>query len=144
MLLLKLELIMRRKGKTSGLGISLTIYRAQNSGKKKAHKHKSFWPVTPPVTGGSPDREARGQSFMCYPRNPRNINLFCPDTRPGRPVTRATGEFYVQKFYVPFLLPINPETPKSLKKVSREEFGTPPDLGPPKSSEKSPESPEKS
>ena len=48
----------------------------QKSGKKKAHKHKSFWPVTPPVTGGSPDREARGQSFMCYPRNPRNINLF--------------------------------------------------------------------
>ena len=46
------------------------------SGKKKAHKHKSFWPVTPPVTGGSPDREARGQSFMCYPRNPRNIHLF--------------------------------------------------------------------
>ena len=46
------------------------------SGKKKAHKHKSFWPVTPPVTGGSPDREARGQSFMCSPRNPRNINLF--------------------------------------------------------------------
>ena len=46
------------------------------SGKKKAHKHKSFWPVTPPVTRGSPDREARGQSFMCYPRNPRNINLF--------------------------------------------------------------------
>ena len=46
------------------------------SGKKKAHKHKSFWPVTPPVTGGSPDREARGQSFMYYPRNPRNINLF--------------------------------------------------------------------
>ena len=30
-----------------------------NSGKKKAHKHKSFWPVTPPVTGESPDREAR-------------------------------------------------------------------------------------
>ena len=46
------------------------------SGKKKAHKHKSFWPVTPPVTRGSPDREARGQSFMYYPRNPRNINLF--------------------------------------------------------------------
>ena len=47
-----------------------------SSGKKKAHKHKSFWPVTPPVTGGSTDREARRQSFMCYPRNPRNINLF--------------------------------------------------------------------
>ena len=59
-------------------------------GKKKAHKHKSFWPVTPPVTGDSPDREARGQSFMYYPRNPRNINLFVriPDREdrwPGRP-----------------------------------------------------------
>ena len=32
--------------------------------------------VTPLVTGGSPDREARGQSFMYYLRNPRNINLF--------------------------------------------------------------------
>ena len=61
------------------------------SGKKKARKHKSFWPVTRPVTGGSPDREARGLSFMCYPRNPRNINLFVriPDREdrwPGRPV----------------------------------------------------------
>ena len=60
------------------------------SGKKKAHKHKSFWPVTPPVTGGSPDREARGQSFTCYPRSPRNINLFVriPDREdrwPGPP-----------------------------------------------------------
>ena len=60
------------------------------SGKKKGHKHKSFWPVTPPVTGGPPDREARGQRFMCYPRNPRNINLFVriPDREdrwPGRP-----------------------------------------------------------
>ena len=62
------------------------------SGKKKALKHKSFWGVTPPVTGASPDREARGQRFMCYPRNPRNINLFVripgPDREdrwPGRP-----------------------------------------------------------
>ena len=60
------------------------------SGKEKAHKHKSFWPVTPPVTGGSPDWEARGQSFMCYPRNPRNISLFVripdrEDRRPGWP-----------------------------------------------------------
>ena len=39
-------------------------------------KHKYFWPVTPPIIRGSPDREARGQSFMYYPRNPRNINLF--------------------------------------------------------------------
>ena len=79
--------------------------RKNKSGKKKAHKHKSFWPVTPPVTGRSPDREARGQSFMYYRQNPRNINLFVriPDREdrwPGRP-----EKFYVQKFYVPFLLP---------------------------------------
>ena len=46
------------------------------------------WPLRWP--GGSPDREARGQSFMYYPRNPRNINLFVrmPDREdrwPGRP-----------------------------------------------------------
>ena len=46
------------------------------SGKKKAHKHKSFWPATPPMGGGSPGRAARGQRFMCYPWGPRNINLF--------------------------------------------------------------------
>ena len=40
------------------------------------YKHKSFWPVTPLVPGGSPDWEARGQSLMYDPRNPRNINLF--------------------------------------------------------------------
>ena len=28
------------------------------------------------MTGGSPDREARAQRFMCNPQNPRNINLF--------------------------------------------------------------------
>ena len=59
-----------------GLNIFFGAEMPTKSGKKKAHKHKSFWPVTPPVTGGSPDREVRGQSFMCYPRNPRNINLF--------------------------------------------------------------------
>ena len=69
---------------------TVAVLWPKDSGKKKAHKHKSFWPVTPPVTGGSPDREARGQSFMCYPRNPRNINLFVriPDREdrwPGRP-----------------------------------------------------------
>ena len=60
------------------------------SGKKKAHKHNIFLPMTLPVTGGSPDREARDQRFMCYPRNPRNINLLAriPDREdrwPGRP-----------------------------------------------------------
>ena len=51
--------------------------------------------MTPPVTGGSPDREARGQRFMCYPRNPRNGKSFCPDTRPGGPVTGATRQSFM-------------------------------------------------
>ena len=76
-----------------------------DSGKKKAHKHKSFWPVTPPVTGRSPDREARGQSFMCCPRNPRNIKSFRPDTRPGGPVTGATGKVLCEKVLCAFSAP---------------------------------------
>ena len=88
------------------------------SGKKKAHKHKSFWPVTLPVTGGSPDREARGESFMHYPRNPRNINLFVriPDREDPWPGDRK--KFYVQKFYVPFLLPREAWRFLSLKDIS--------------------------
>ena len=55
--------------------------------------------------GESPGRVSRGQRFMCYLRNPRNIIFFS-----GYP-TGKTGdrgdwtEFYVLKFYVPFLLP---------------------------------------
>ena len=45
----------------------------------KAHKHKSFWSVTPAETGQSPYREAMGQMFMYYVRNPWNINLFAKD-----------------------------------------------------------------
>ena len=48
----------------------------QNSGKKKAHKHQSFWPVTPPMRGESPGQVSRGQRFMCYHRNPRNTEFF--------------------------------------------------------------------
>ena len=44
----------------------------KDSGKKKAHKHRSFWLVR----GQSPGRVARGGRLMCYLRNPRNINLF--------------------------------------------------------------------
>ena len=51
-----------------------------SSGKKKAHKHKSFWSVTSPVSGGPPEREARGQRLkvLCaiLGGGPRNINLF--------------------------------------------------------------------
>ena len=61
---------------------------------EKAHKHKSFWPVTPPVTGGSPDREARGQSFMCYPRSPSNIIFFS-----GYPTGR-TGDWGGRKKFM--------------------------------------------
>ena len=69
------------------------------SGKKKAHKHKFFGPVTPPVTGGSPDREAGGQSFMCYPRKPKEHKSFWPDTRPGGPVARPTGKSFMCKSF---------------------------------------------
>ena len=62
------------------------------SGKKKAHKHKSFWPVTPPVAGGSPDREAGGSNFYVLSSEPKEHKSFCPDTRPGGPVTRPTGK----------------------------------------------------
>ena len=48
-----------------------------NSGRKKAHKHKkSFWPVTVRWGEEVSGRVSRGQRFMCYLRNPRNINLF--------------------------------------------------------------------
>ena len=55
---------------------SETTMKIKFAFQEKAHKHKTFWPVTPLVIGGSPDRQARGQRFMCYPRNPRYINLF--------------------------------------------------------------------
>ena len=62
-----------------------------NNQERKRHINMNVfgqWPLRWP--GGSPDREARGQSFMYYPRNPRNINLFVriPDREdrcPGRP-----------------------------------------------------------
>ena len=55
--------------------------KAHKSGKKKAHKHKSFWPVTTPVTD--------------------------PTGKTGDRSDRT--EFYVKKFYVPFLLPNKPQ-----------------------------------
>ena len=46
------------------------------SGKGKAHKHKQVFSGDCPGGGGSPDRVARGQSFMCCLRNPRSIKTF--------------------------------------------------------------------
>ena len=57
------------------------------SGKKRAHKHISFWLVTPSIRGQSPGPVARGQRCMCYPREPKGDKSFCPGTRPRRSVT---------------------------------------------------------
>ena len=46
------------------------------SGAKKAHKHKSVWPVTLLVRGEFLGRVPRGQSFMYCPRNASNISNF--------------------------------------------------------------------
>ena len=41
---------------------------------KGTQKHKWSWPVSPPVRGQSPSRIARGEMFMHYPWNSRNIS----------------------------------------------------------------------
>ena len=85
------------------------------SGKEEIHKHKQFCPVTAWVKGrGSPDRVARGQIFMCYVRNPRNINMFvqAPAGRMGDQGGRET--VYVPDVYVPSLALIVQEGKRSL------------------------------
>ena len=66
------------------------------AGKEKAHKHKQFCPVIAWVRG-SPDRMARGQTFMCCVRNRRNIV-----TRPGGSVTGVTQKLFMCQM-LPFL-----------------------------------------
>ena len=80
---------------------------SKHSGKDRAHKHKSIWPVTVRWGGKSPGQVSRGQRFVCHLRNPRNINLLSgyPTGKTGHRGDRT--EFYVPKFYVPFLLPKN-------------------------------------
>ena len=65
--------------------------------------------MTPPVTGGSPDREARGQRFMCYPRNPRCINLFVrvPDREDRWP--RWSDRVLCDKVLCAFSAPYKPK-----------------------------------
>ena len=58
-----------------------------------------------PGWGGSPDRVARAQTFMCCVRNPRNINSFIrvpgrEDRWPGWP-----RNYFAPNVYVPFLAP---------------------------------------
>ena len=69
------------------------------SGKKKAHEHKSFWPVTPPVTGGSPTG-GQGSKFYVLSSEPKEHKSFCPDTRPGGPVTGATRKSFMCKSFM--------------------------------------------
>ena len=62
---------------------------------KKEHKHKSFWPVNPPVTGHSPDREATGQCFVYVLSSElKEHESIWSCSRLGGPVTRATGQSY--------------------------------------------------
>ena len=72
--------------------------------------------MTPPVTGQSSDREARGHMFMYSLRNPRNIYLLSgyPAGRTGDWGNRT--EFDVLKFYVPFFVPrVDPKVTKRNK-----------------------------
>ena len=58
---------------------ALQFFLFRNSFRRgKGQKHIQFCPVTSWVSGGggSPDRVARGQMFMCRVRKPRNINIF--------------------------------------------------------------------
>ena len=73
------------------------------SGKKKAHKHNSFWPVTVRWGGESPGRV----SIYVLSKEPKKHNFFCPGTRPGRAATGVTGQSFVcQSLKCFFLLPI--------------------------------------
>ena len=67
------------------------------SGKKKAHKHESFWPVTPPVTGGVSRPGGQGSKFYVLSSEPKEHRSFCPDTRPGGLVTGASGKCFMCK-----------------------------------------------
>ena len=70
---------------------------------EKAHKHKSFWPVTPPVMGsfaaGCP-----GGKVLCTVLGARGIKAILLAFPVGRIGDRGDDqEFYVKTIYVPFL-----------------------------------------
>ena len=71
-----------------------------SSGKKKAHKHKSFWPVTPPVTGGVSRPGGQGSKFYVLSSELKEHKSFCPDTRPGGPATGATRKSFMCKSFM--------------------------------------------
>ena len=94
----------------------------ENSGKRKAHKHKSFWLVTPPVTGGVSRPGGQGSKFYVLSSEPKKHIFFLS----GHPTAR-TGDrgdrkkFYVQEFYEPFLHP--KKAPQSGPYVTDFRFG---------------------
>ena len=83
-----LERVLRDMGGVSRTG-------PLSSGKKKAHKQKSFWPVTTPVTGGVSRPGGQGSEIYVLCSEPKEHKSFCPDTRPGRPVTGVNGQSFM-------------------------------------------------
>ena len=76
------------------------------SEKEKAHRHKQFCSAIVGQAGGSPDRVARGQLFICCVRNPRNINISSGHPA-GRIGDRGDREIvHVPNVYGPFLVHI--------------------------------------
>ena len=85
--------------------------RLPERGKKKAHKHKVFWPVT--VRWGGVSRSGvQGSKIYVLSSETKEHKSFCPGARAGRPVMGVTGKSlsYVLKLYVPFLLPIGDQS----------------------------------
>ena len=74
-------------------------------GKGTNDKHKQLSNDCP-VGGVSPHRVARGQTFVCCVRNPRNINKFCPGTRPGGSVTGVTEKLFMCQMFMCLFWPL--------------------------------------
>ena len=74
--------------------------------KKKAHKHKSVWPVQ------SPGQVARSQRFTYYPWNPRNIKMFLPGHVAGK-----TGDSDDRTEFYSWTEDPPPKTPTQIKTV---------------------------
>ena len=70
------------------------------SGKKKAHKHKSFWPVTVQWGGGVSWSGVQGSKIYVLSLEPKEKHkCFCPGARPGRPVTGVTEKSFMCKSF---------------------------------------------
>ena len=87
----------RSKPSEDTASLATREHTKDDSGKKKAHKHKSFWPVTPPVTG---------LKVLCTIFGTQGREIFLSGYPTGRTSDRGDRKkFCVQKFYVPFLRP---------------------------------------